>query len=160
MFIFHAAMCAVTLEDRAPAPCPMTDKEPVGDQLVLAKPVAGCKMPHAKDDYLNSIVRPLYQFLQREIQGRASSPIEDRVMYDDFNEFFWIPERFAAMMPHEDGRVQSEVSVPEEMRPLPMESRMYAHLRAFLQRASSHPRAPPRRSLACSSRPTRRLPDG
>ena len=138
-FIFHAAMCAVTLEDRAPAPCPMTDKEPVGDQLVLAKPVAGCKMPHAKDDYLNSIVRPLYQFLQREIQGRASSPIEDRVMYDDFNEFFWMPERFAAMMPHEDGRVQSEVSVPEEMRPLPMESRMYAHLRAFLQRASSHP---------------------
>ena len=59
-FIFHAAMCAVTLEDRAPAPCPMTDKEPVGDQLVLAKPVAGCKMPHAKDDYLNSIVRPLF----------------------------------------------------------------------------------------------------
>ena len=138
-FIFHAAMCALTLEDKAPAPCRMSAKEPIGDQLVLAKPVAGAKMPHARDDYLNSIVRPLYQFLQREIQGRASSPIEDRVMYDDVNEFFWLPERFAAMMPPEDGRVQSDVTVPEEMRPLPVESRMYAHLRAFLRRASSHP---------------------
>ena len=60
-FIFHAAMCALTLEDKAPAPCQMSAKEPIGDQLVLAKPVAGAKMPHARDDYLNSIVRPLYQ---------------------------------------------------------------------------------------------------
>jgi hypothetical protein len=41
-------------------------------------------------------VRPLYTFLQREIQARASSPIVDRVMYDDVNEFFWLQERFKA----------------------------------------------------------------
>jgi hypothetical protein len=159
-FIFHAAMCALTLEDKAPAPCRMSAKEPIGDQLVLAKPVAGAKMPHARDDYLNSIVRPLYQFLQREIQGRASSPIEDRVMYDDVNEFFWLPERFAAMMPPEDGRVQSDVTVPEEMRPLPVESgctRTFARSSAVLRRIH---KAPPPRSPACFSKRTRKLPGG
>ena len=58
-------------------------------------------------------------------------------MYDDFNRPL-PPERFAAMMPRGTARPVRGLG-PEEMQPLPMESRMYAHLRAFLQRASSHP---------------------
>ena len=75
------------------------------EQMVLAKPHAPARgeMPYPADDYLDSFVRPMYAFLQREIQARASSPIVDRVMYDDVNEFFWLQERFKAIMPPEDG---------------------------------------------------------
>ena len=84
-FIFHAAMCALTLEDRIPEPCPFDGTEPSGAQLVLAQPVEGREMPYPADDYLDSVVRPLYAFLQRVLQGRASSPIVDRLMFDDVN---------------------------------------------------------------------------
>ena len=60
-------------------------------------------MPYPADDYLDSVVRPLYAFLQREVQGRASSPIVDRVMYDDVNEFFWLRERFKVVLPPRTG---------------------------------------------------------
>jgi hypothetical protein len=139
-FIFHAAMCALTLEDRIPEPCPFDGTEPSGAQLVLAQPVEGSEMPYPADDYLDSVVRPLYAFLQREVQGRASSPIVDRVMYDDVNEFFWLRERFKAVLPPEDGHAGAPapgdeetsgwVGVPEAMRGLPVEARMYAHFRA------------------------------
>jgi len=86
-------------------------------------------------------VRPLYTFLQREIQARASSPIVDRVMYDDVNEFFWLQERFKAMMPPADGHAGAGapgwVGVPQAMRGLPVEQRLYAHLRAFLGKAAA-----------------------
>ena len=145
-FIFHAAMCALTLEDTIPEPCPFDGTEPSGAQLVLAQPVEGSEMPYPADDYLDSVVRPLYAFLQREVQGRASSPIVDRVMYDDVNEFFWLRERFKAVLPPEDGHAGAPapgdeetsgwVGVPEAMRGLPVEARMYAHFRAYMRAAA------------------------
>ena len=72
-YIFHAAMCSLVLEDDSPAPCPLDGTEPTGDQLVLARPVPGSEMPYPEDDYLDSFVRPLYAFLQREVQGRATA---------------------------------------------------------------------------------------
>ena len=71
-YIFHAAMCSLVLKDDSPAPCPLDGTEPTGDQLVLARPVPGSEMPYPEDDYLDSFVRPLYAFLQREVQGRAT----------------------------------------------------------------------------------------
>ena len=41
------------------------------------------------EDYLNSIVTPIYSFLEHEISQRALESIETRVMYDDVNENFW-----------------------------------------------------------------------
>ncbi len=144
-FIFHAAMCAVVIDDRAPEPAPMEAEEMEPEQMVLAKPHAPARgeMPYPADDYLDSFVRPLYAFLQREIQARASSPIVDRVMYDDVNEFFWLQERFKAIMPPEDGYrgagEDGDVFVPESMRGLPVEARLYAHARAFFRNAQSAP---------------------
>ena len=139
-YIFHSAMCALELEDRFPDPCPFDGTQPTGTQLVLAQPVAGSGMPYAADDYLNSIVRPLYQFLQREILTRASAPIVNRVMYDDVNEFFWLQERFKVLLPPADGHAganeQGWVGVPLAMRSLPVEQRLYAHMRAFMQKCS------------------------
>jgi hypothetical protein len=57
-FIFHAAMCALLLEDAAPAPHAFNGlRPPAGRQLVLARPVPGAPMPYPTDDYLNSVVR-------------------------------------------------------------------------------------------------------
>jgi len=57
-FIFHAAMCALVLEDAAPAPHAFNSvRPPAGRQLVLARPVPGAPMPYPTDDYLNSVVR-------------------------------------------------------------------------------------------------------
>ena len=152
-FIFHAAMCALTLEDRIPEPCAFDGTEPSGAQLVLAQPVEGGEMPYPADDYLDSVVRPLYAFLQREVQGRASSPIVDRVMYDDVNEFFWLRERFKVVLPPEDGhagaprpatRRRGGWASPRAVRGLPAEARIYARFRAFLRAARVRTRAPPR----------------
>ena len=142
-YIFHAAMCSLVLEDKSPAPCPLDGREPTGDQLVLARPVPGSEMPYPEDDYLDSFVRPLYAFLQREVQGRATAAIVNRVMYDDVNEFFWLQERFKVMMPPEDGYAGADepgwIGVSESMRGLPVEARIYAHTRAFLRAAAAAP---------------------
>ena len=90
-YIFHAAMCAMVLEDKVPEPHAFnSEAPPAGPQLVIAKPVAGSDMPYATDDYLNSIVRPLYTFLKQEVSTKGTEPIVDRIMYDDVNEFFWL----------------------------------------------------------------------
>ena len=152
-FIFHAAMCALTLEDRSPGVFSFnTTEPPAGDHLVIAQPVEGSEMPYPPDDYLDSVVRPLYAFLQREIQGRASSPIVDRVMYDDVNEFFWLRERFKAVLPPEDGyagapvvgdeQKEGWIGVPEKMRHLAAEPRMYAHFRSFTRTAGQSKQGP------------------
>ena len=46
----------------------------------------------AHEDYLNTIITPLYTVLQREISTRQNEPIDERVMYDDVNESFWNPQ--------------------------------------------------------------------
>ena len=44
-------------------------------------------MPH--EDFLQTIVTPVYVVLREEIKGRAAQSIDERVMYDDVNETFW-----------------------------------------------------------------------
>ena len=151
-FIFHAAMCGLMLEDKAPQSYPVSLESPNSEQLVIAQPVEGSEMSYPKDDYLNSVVRPLYAFLQREVQGRASSPIVDRVMYDDVNECFWLRGRGKVVLPPEDGYAGAPIlgeeqqsgwiGVPESMRHLPVEPRMYAHFRSFLQTARDSKQGP------------------
>ena len=45
--------------------------------------------PASSDDFLRTIVSPMYAFLQLEVQGRRAEKIDTRVMFDDFNEAFW-----------------------------------------------------------------------
>ena len=125
-YIFHSALCAMTLEDKMPETIPFDGSEPSGDQLVLAKPVEGSDMPYPEDDYLNTVVRPLYQFLQREVQARASAPIVDRVMYDDVNEFFLGEvqgDHASRRWPRYTGE-EGWVGVAETMRSLSVEKRL------------------------------------
>ena len=42
------------------------------------------------ESFLMTVIEPLYRILRAEIKGRASEAIEQRVMYDDVNEAFWM----------------------------------------------------------------------
>ena len=53
------------------------------------QPVEPSTMPYPADDYLDTIVTPIYAFLEDEIIKKKERPIDERVMYDDVNEFFW-----------------------------------------------------------------------
>jgi hypothetical protein len=50
----------------------------------------GNYLPH--EDFLKSVVTPLYTVLHREIFKRRNEPVDERVMYDDVNEAFWLHE--------------------------------------------------------------------
>eukprot|EP00966_Prymnesium_polylepis_P237466 5492041-Prymnesium_polylepis.1 len=45
--------------------------------------------PYAQEDFLHSIVTPLYKFLEHEVMKRKDDMVCERVMYDDINETFW-----------------------------------------------------------------------
>ena len=152
-YLFHCALCTVTLENRS-------ERDPeTNAELILAQPVKGSEMPYKECDYLNNIVTPMYLFMRRELKERVKSSIVDRVMYDDVNEFFWEYNRFKAVMPPVDGHANEDVEkreaemseeekqnrqpefigVPMEMRDNPLDQRMYAHLRAYMMNKAKHP---------------------
>ena len=132
-FIFHAALCAVKLDGRAPSE---------SEKFVLCRPVADSVMPYEAKDFLRKIVTPIFLFLKREISDRSANPISERVMYDDVNEFFWQYDRLVRLLPpeKEPARTADEtdfIGVPAEMAELSRDERMYEHLRSVLGRALS-----------------------
>jgi 1,3-beta-glucan synthase len=153
-YLFHCALCAVTLESRS-------ERDPeTNAELVLAQPIKGSQMPFKECDYLNNIVTPMYLFMRRELKERNKAAIVDRVMYDDVNEFFWEYDRFKAVMPPVNGHANEDVErreaemseeekkklvqpefigVPMELRDKPVDQRMYSHLRAYMMNKAKHP---------------------
>lgn len=132
-FIFHTALCAVTLEGRRPNE---------DEEFVLCKPVSEEVMPYEEKDFLHTIVTPLYLFLKREIAERTTAPISERVMYDDVNEFFWRYDALVRVLPPEVEPERSDedanyIGVPKEMAGLSRDARMYEHLRSFLKNATA-----------------------
>lgn len=130
-FIFHAALCSLTLDDRLPGE---------GEERIMCKPVSADVMPYGEKDFLRTVITPIYTFLKREISDRASAPISERVMYDDVNEFFWQYDRLVRLLPPEEEPDRGEeetdyVGVPRNMKNLSRDARMYEHLRSFMSRA-------------------------
>ena len=76
------------------------------------------KMPYPPNDFLDSVVRPIYLFLNHEVMKRKDESIGVRVMYDDVNEAFWYADRL-------------DLLLPEHLLP----SQRYAHLRTTFKEA-------------------------
>ena len=49
-----------------------------------------------EENYLKTVVEPMYLILKAEIQGRKNEAIHARVMYDDANEAFWLHANLSA----------------------------------------------------------------
>ena len=90
------------------------------------------------EDFLHSIVTPLYRFLEHEVMKRAADPVANRVMYDDVNETFWSVDGVHALLgtgyAHEPTRHHSRI----EKRP----RQAYTELRKVLLQAKAHAGGP------------------
>ncbi len=87
--VFHCAANAVKLPPQTP---PL---RPGSTSLYL---LPGSPMPYPANDFLVSVVRPVYLFLRRETFERREEPVGERVMYDDVNEFFWYRDRLQLLL--------------------------------------------------------------
>ena len=87
--IFHCAANAVKLPPQTPPLRP-------GSTALYLLPSS--TMPYPPSDFLDSIVRPIYLFLRREVLERREEPVGERVMYDDVNEFFWYKDRLRLLI--------------------------------------------------------------
>ena len=54
---------------------------------------------------------PIYEFLQEEILKKRDLPVDERVMYDDVNEFFWSRSRSRSYLTIHNGLALSEVRI-------------------------------------------------
>ena len=87
--LFHCAANAVKLPPQTPPLRP-------GSTALYLLP--GSSMPYPPSDFLDSVVRPVYLFLRREVLERREEPVGERVMYDDVNEFFWYKDRLRLLV--------------------------------------------------------------
>ena len=87
--VFHCAANAVKLPPQTPPLRP-------GSTALYLLP--GSTMPYPPSDFLDSVVRPVYLFLRREVLERREEPVGERVMYDDVNEFFWYKDRLRLLV--------------------------------------------------------------
>lgn len=63
-------------------------------------PTSPSQVPNsAEGDYLQSIITPLYRFLNWQVAERHKDHISLRVMYDDVNECFWQRAQLEALNP-------------------------------------------------------------
>ena len=117
-FIFFCASNALTLEPVTedefgasslhPEQQPQTARNDAENSakrvLYQLRPVdadsAVSSMPYLQDDFLDTIVSPIYEFLQEEILKKRDLPVDERVMYDDVNEFFWSRSKIEKLLNH------------------------------------------------------------
>ncbi|KAL1498897.1 hypothetical protein AB1Y20_013419 [Prymnesium parvum] len=90
--------------------------------------------PYGKEDFLNSIVSPIYEFLKLEVLTRKEDLVCERVMYDDVNETFWSVEGVHAMLPNGCAQVECPEATSEPGAP----RRAYAHLRNLLTKSEGN----------------------
>ena len=84
-----------------------------------------------QDDFLHSIVEPLYAFLEHEVMKRKDEPVAQRVMYDDVNEMFWSVDGVHRLLGHGYAHQPTAYQTRVEN----MARQAYAELRTKLIRA-------------------------
>ena len=90
-FIFYCARLRLTFPRHQMGAEPPSRNSPETQYGVDDCQLAyGTLLPH--EDFLRTVVTPLYMVLNEEIKNRALEPIDERIMYDDMNETFWHQE--------------------------------------------------------------------
>ena len=74
---------------------------------VSGGPYGGGGPKGGPEDFLHSIVEPLYAFLENEVLKRQKEPVSKRVMYDDVNETFWSVEGVHSLLGNGYAHVQT-----------------------------------------------------
>ena len=72
-----------------PTPTPTPTRTPTPTLTLIPTPNQA-----REDEFLQCVVRPLYNFLKQEVLIRKEDPISKRSLYDDVNEAFWDRQRY------------------------------------------------------------------
>lgn len=91
-YILHCAMGGLLLRDTTGSHTVQTEvpSSPVVWNAAIGRAMDEKVAPVASaGEYLESIIVPLYSYLQWQLVARSHEHIQHRVMYDDVNECFW-----------------------------------------------------------------------